>query len=151
MCSVCILSVARCILLLQLPGQRYQTLPCSARCCTRRLLTGSVLLLQLIWMYDHSSANITRIFTTPYGAETTGTYWYPNYGNGKHSYMTAVVQHPYGESDQEKVTDTASSGSSGWIGYFGPIVPVKVASSATSLSAIASITFCVAMVATLLQ
>jgi hypothetical protein len=45
------------------------------------------------------------MLSTPYGSETTSTYFYPNI-NG-YAYMTAVVQHPYGESDEDKVYGTA--------------------------------------------
>ena len=40
-----------------------------------------------------ASGNLTRVLTTVYGAESTSVYWYPDI-NG-HSYLMAVVQHPY--------------------------------------------------------
>lgn len=49
----------------------------------------------VIWSYDLNTKALTRIFTTPYGSETTSPYWYGDV-NG-HAYLTATVQHPYGE------------------------------------------------------
>lgn len=71
----------------------------------------------LIWAYNLTSKSLTRIFSTPYGAETTSPYFYPNI-NGW-GYVMGVVQHPYGESD----TDKAESGSAerrAYTGYIGP-------------------------------
>ena len=50
----------------------------------------------LVWIYDFASGAMTRIASTPYGSETTSPYWHTL---GDYSYMTYVVQHPYGESD----------------------------------------------------
>lgn len=63
--------------------------------------TGSGHQNDAIWYYDFEDGSLTRIFTTPYGSETTSPYWYPNV-NG-YAYMMSVVQHPYGESDQDKI------------------------------------------------
>lgn len=72
----------------------------------------------VVWYYDFakgyggakrmlkSDATLTRMLTTPYGSETTSPYWYPNI-NGW-AYIMAVVQHPYGESDQEKLYASTS-------------------------------------------
>jgi hypothetical protein len=148
----------------------------------------------MIWIYDFAAMALTRVLTTPYGAETTGPYWYPNVG-AKFSYITAVVQvaptreeeaktanphlepanppppiptsppprnlpsplsiifhaqhtltppplqHPYGESDQDKATDEAAIAASGtappaagYVGYLGPyptVVRVREASPMT--------------------
>ena len=54
-----------------------------------------------MWYYDFKDGSLTRFLTTPYGSETTSPYWYPNI-NGW-AYLTAVVQHPYGESDEDRV------------------------------------------------
>ena len=51
--------------------------------------------------YNLATGELTRILTTPYGAETTSVYAYPDV-NG-HGYVMAVVQHPYGESDEDKL------------------------------------------------
>ena len=111
----------------------------------------------MVWVYhfnvdEEERPRMTRIATTPYGAETTSPYWYPNLKNG-HSYITLVVQHPYGESDKEKVSDSASSGEEGWVGYLGPLPKVSkvslVNSAATAapsliLSALVAMIFAVA-------
>jgi secreted PhoX family phosphatase len=52
-----------------------------------------------VWSYDMVERTLTRIFTTPYGSETTSPYWYPNI-NG-FAYLKVVVQHPFGEADAE--------------------------------------------------
>lgn len=70
----------------------------------------------VIWAYNFADASLTRIQTTPYGAETTSPYWYPNI-NGW-SYLMSVVQHPYGESDGGK--DTKAGEAMAYTGYIGP-------------------------------
>lgn len=60
----------------------------------------------MIWAYDLTTGTLTRIFTTPYGSETTSPFWYPNV-NG-FGYMTTVIQHPYGESDSDKAPNSAA-------------------------------------------
>lgn len=70
----------------------------------------------MMWSYNITAGTLDRIFTTPYGSETTSPYWYSNI-NGN-SYLMAVVQHPYAESDQDKVTEEGSTGPQGWVGYF---------------------------------
>ncbi|KXZ55887.1 hypothetical protein GPECTOR_2g1438 [Gonium pectorale] len=72
----------------------------------------------VIWAYDMETRALTRIFSTPYGSESTSPYWYGNV-NG-FSYITAVVQHPYGESDMDKANDTNSFGMGGTAGVIGP-------------------------------
>lgn len=49
----------------------------------------------MLWAYDYATQNLTRIATSPYGSEYTSVDWYEI---GKFGYLTAVVQHPYGES-----------------------------------------------------
>jgi hypothetical protein len=70
-----------------------------------------------VWAYDVVSGEMNRILTTPYGAETTGVYFYPNI-NG-HAYIKTQVQHPYGESDQNQVMDPSELRS--YTGYIGPL------------------------------
>jgi len=72
--------------------------------------------IDYVWAYNVATKDITRILTTPYGSETTSPYWYPNIGGN--GYLTTVIQHPFGESDQEK-KDSASDIES-WIGVVGP-------------------------------
>ncbi len=70
-----------------------------------------------VWAYNTASATLTRIETTPYGAETTGVYFYPNV-NGW-AYVMSVIQHPYGESDQGE-TVPGSEETRAYTGYIGP-------------------------------
>ena len=69
-----------------------------------------------IWAMNLDSGALTRIFSTPYGSETTSPYWYSDV-NG-HGYLMAVVQHPYGESDEDKLADAADARA--YVGYIGP-------------------------------
>jgi hypothetical protein len=78
--------------------------------------TGSGHQNDIIWAHDVVSRNMTRIQTTPYGSETTSPYWYPDI-NG-YSYLTSVVQHPYGESDSDQ--STGSDDERAYTGYIGP-------------------------------
>ncbi|MFO1039471.1 MAG: DUF839 domain-containing protein [Geminicoccaceae bacterium] len=70
-----------------------------------------------VWALNLTSGNLTRILTTPYGAETTSVYAYPNV-NG-HGYLMAVVQHPYGESDEDKLQSPDQA--QAYLGYVGPL------------------------------
>lgn len=75
-----------------------------------------------VWAYNVESKNLTRIASTPYGAETTSLYYYPNIDN--FGYIMMVVQHPYGESD----TGLVSAGSAerrSYLGYIGALPPKK--------------------------
>ncbi|MCB9994067.1 MAG: DUF839 domain-containing protein [Hyphomicrobiaceae bacterium] len=69
-----------------------------------------------IWAYNLSSKELTRIETTPYGSETTSPYWYSDI-NG-FGYLMSVVQHPYGESDEDKLQDPSEARA--YIGFIGP-------------------------------
>ncbi len=69
-----------------------------------------------IWSMNLTSAALTRIATTPYGAEATSVDWYPNIGG--HGYLVAVVQHPFGETDTEQLKDPAEANA--YVGYIGP-------------------------------
>ena len=61
----------------------------------------------LIWIWDLPTGAMTRVASTPFGAETTSPYWY---SIGDWSYMAYIVQHP-----RSSVT-----GDAGYIGYVGP-------------------------------
>lgn len=74
-----------------------------------------------VWAYDLNSRELTRLETTPYGAETTSLYFHENI-NG-FSYLVSVVQHPYGESDQDKLVDQADKHS--YFGYLGPLPALR--------------------------
>eukprot|EP00798_Chlamydomonas_sp_ICE-L_P025897 gene25897-11570_t len=67
-----------------------------------------------LWEYDLRTKTLKRIFSTPYGAETTSPYWYDDINDW--SYLTAAIQHPYGESAREKANDPGSLGLAGWVG-----------------------------------
>ncbi|HEY8567627.1 PhoX family protein [Microbulbifer sp.] len=70
-----------------------------------------------------STGGLTRIQTTPYGSETTSPYWYPNI-NG-FGYLMSVVQHPYGESDGDKLAP-GSLEHRAYTGYVGPFPAMDV-------------------------
>ncbi|GAB4821502.1 hypothetical protein N2152v2_008548 [Parachlorella kessleri] len=72
----------------------------------------------VMWQYNLDSGVLTRTLSTPYGSEVTSTEFYENVGG--YGYVVDVVQHPYGESDQDKVTEAGSTGQGAWIGYMGP-------------------------------
>ena len=75
-----------------------------------------------LWSYNIESKALTRLLTTPYGSETTSPYFYPDI-NGW-GYLMAVVQHPYGESDADKLV--AGSGEDrAYTGYIGPFPSMK--------------------------
>jgi uncharacterized protein len=75
-----------------------------------------------VWAFNVVSRELTRIVTTPYGAETTGVYYYPNL-NG-HAYIKVQVQHPFGESDTDQVpVDSADRQS--YVGYVGPLPAMR--------------------------
>ncbi|MBN2906187.1 MAG: DUF839 domain-containing protein [Rhodobacteraceae bacterium] len=78
--------------------------------------TGSGHQNDAIWAYDLDNGDLTRILTTPYGSETTSPYYYPDI-NGW-GYLMAVVQHPYGESDEDKLANPADA--MAYVGYVGP-------------------------------
>nr|ANY58019.1 alkaline phosphatase [uncultured bacterium] len=71
-----------------------------------------------MWSYHMPSGRLTRIMTTPYGSETTSPYWVTNFGG--YGYLIGAVQHPYGESDQEKLSEPEASGAASWVGVIGP-------------------------------
>ena len=79
--------------------------------------TGSGHQNDVIWAYDLDAGKLTRILSTPYGSETTSPYFYPNI-NGW-AYIMGVVQHPYGESDEDKLADPTAAAA--YVGYIGPI------------------------------
>ena len=70
-----------------------------------------------VWSMDLATKALTRIETTPYGAETTSVFVYLDV-NG-FSYIMSVVQHPYGESDEDKLA--APEDAQAYVGYIGPM------------------------------
>lgn len=77
----------------------------------------------VVWSYNLGEKQLTRILTTPYGAETTSVYYYPDFAGS--AYIVGVVQHPYGESDTDKLVDPADKHS-----YFGVIGPIPTPQNA---------------------
>ncbi len=82
--------------------------------------TGSGHQNDVIWAYNVSTQQMVRIQTTPYGSETTSPYFYPDI-NG-FGYLMSVIQHPYGESDEDKLSDPAAA--MAYTGYIGPLPPM---------------------------
>jgi len=78
------------------------------------------------WAVNVDTKAMTRITTTPYGAENTSVDWYSDV-NG-FGYLMTVVQHPYGESDQDKLTNPDDARA--YVGYIGPFPAVKKSASA---------------------
>ncbi len=78
--------------------------------------TGSGHQNDAVWALNLASGDLTRILTTPYGAETTSVYAYPDVHG--HGYVMAVVQHPYGESDEDKLQSPDEA--QAYLGYIGP-------------------------------
>jgi len=75
----------------------------------------------MIWAYNLTSKKLTRIQTTPYGSETTSPYYYSDI-NG-FGYLMSVVQHPFGESDQDKLQYPDETRA--YTGYIGPFPIIK--------------------------
>ena len=73
-----------------------------------------------IWSYSLERRQLTRILTTPYGAESTSVYFYPDI-NG-YAYLMSVVQHPFAESDQDQLRNPAEARA--YVGYIGPLPPM---------------------------
>ncbi|MDY7225399.1 alkaline phosphatase PhoX [Hyalangium rubrum] len=85
--------------------------------------TGSGHQNDAIWSFNTVTRKLTRIMTTPFGAETTAPGWFPDI-NG-YGYLTAVVQHPYGESDANRLTEPEATGRESWVGVVGPFPALK--------------------------
>lgn len=75
-----------------------------------------------VWAFNVVSRELTRIVTTPYGAESTGVYFYPDL-NG-HAYIKVQVQHPFGETDQ-KMSVADSGDTQSYTGYLGPLPAMR--------------------------
>ena len=71
---------------------------------------------------DMLTGKLTRILNTPYGVETTSTYWYSDIGG--FGYLMAVAQHPFGESDSDKLEDPETE-EPAYTGYVGPFPVLK--------------------------
>jgi secreted PhoX family phosphatase len=75
-----------------------------------------------LWAYDTDRGSLTRILTTPYGSEVTSPYFYPDIGG--FGYLISVVQHPFAESDQDKL-DPGRGEDQAYTGYLGPLPPMS--------------------------
>jgi secreted PhoX family phosphatase len=75
----------------------------------------------MVWAYNTRDDRLARIQTTPYGAEATSVYVYPDI-NG-FAYIMSVVQHPFKSADQDKLWDDAEL--RGHTGYLGPLPALK--------------------------
>ena len=71
----------------------------------------------VLWAYDLKNNKLTRILSSPVGAEVTSPMYYRNI-NGW-DYITAVIQHPYGESDTDQTTNVNDKRAT--FGVIGPI------------------------------
>ena len=72
-----------------------------------------------MWAYDVVTGDMKRIFSTPYGSETTSPFWYTING---YSYLGAVTQHPFGEVKSSHadfgLVDTSARSTFGVVGPF---------------------------------
>ncbi len=84
--------------------------------------TGSGHQNDAVWSMDLRTGKLARILSTPYGSETTSPYWYSDL-NG-FGYLMAVAQHPYGESDSDKLIP-GSGDERAYTGYIGPFPALK--------------------------
>ena len=87
--------------------------------------TGSGHQNDATWAVDAATRQMTRIFTSPYGSENTSVDWYPDI-NG-YAYLMTVIQHPYGESDEDKLVNPEDARA--YIGYIGPMPAFKKSAS----------------------
>jgi uncharacterized protein len=78
------------------------------------------------WAVNVTTKAMTRITTSPYGAENTSLDWYADI-NG-YAYLMTVVQHPYGESDEDKLQSPDDARA--YVGYIGPFPAFKKSASA---------------------
>ncbi|KAL3138685.1 hypothetical protein ABBQ32_006440 [Trebouxia sp. C0010 RCD-2024] len=84
----------------------------------------------VVWLYSFDTASIRRMQTTPYGSETTSAYWHEDINTC--AYWISVVQHPYGESDMERVLELPSSGKAARVGYLGPLRAASAGGAVTT-------------------
>ena len=80
-----------------------------------------------LWSWDPTTGELRRVGTTPYGSELTGVGLSRNL-SGKYAYLTAVIQHPYGETDQDKLELPDATGPEGYVTAW-PIAKADVASA----------------------
>ena len=78
-----------------------------------------------IWAYDIGRKRLQRIMTMPWGAEASGIYWYPGLDGA--GWLTAVVQHPFGDPDGPKPPSADPAHKAARIGLIGPFPAAKAA------------------------
>lgn len=67
-----------------------------------------------MWAWDPANGDLRRVGTTPYGSELTGVGLSRNL-TGDYAYLTATIQHPYGETDIDKADLPDSTGVEGYV------------------------------------
>ena len=82
----------------------------------------------VVWSYNTKSGELTRIFTTPLGAETTSPFWYNDLKNG-FGYLSVVTQHP-DAGDKESAV--------GYVGPFKHLNDLKESNTINSIKRIAT-------------
>jgi len=75
----------------------------------------------VIWSYNVETKELKRVLTAPIGAETTSPFWHTDI-NG-FGYVTAVIQHPFGELDEDDADYSIDADSH--IGYVGAFKGLK--------------------------
>lgn len=50
--------------------------------------------IDILWAMNVTTGKLTRIQSTPYGAEVTGAYWYADLGGFGH--LSSVMMEPFG-------------------------------------------------------
>ena len=66
------------------------------------------------WTFNPLTGEMTRILTSPYGAEFTST---SIMHIGDCTMVQAVIQHPYGESDTARLADAENTGNENYLGF----------------------------------
>lgn len=82
-----------------------------------------------MWHWNPKNGELTRLLSSPYGAEVTSTW---THHIGSCSLVQAVVQHPYGESDQTKVSEPLSQGNQAYLGFITLPAPAPSAAPTTA-------------------
>ena len=60
----------------------------------------------MIWAFNVETGELTRILTTPLGAETTSPFWHLDANSSNtFDYITVTTQHPDGATDDDKQSE----------------------------------------------
>lgn len=68
-----------------------------------------------IWAYNLETKELNRLLSAPLGAETTSIFWHTNIN--RFSYISAVIQHPFGELKKSDINYNIDEDS--YVGYIG--------------------------------